>query len=428
LAGKLQEGIYYKKRPFSTKHNSCNDSFAVIFLKMGKNSDGNAIRKLLNDLMKLYDDLKRGVVYDLAGCKVPTGALSILLGYGPTIFQLKNIKRSIPKDFERSQFLGPTKQGGPILTGSGLKYSPEVHENLNLNNDIIIQFIGKTQLAVNRAIVETIYKLKVLDPDGQFLRFNKFYTGFQRDDGRSWMGFHDEVSNMKNAKERLQAITVDRIHNRLNPRDLWTEGGTYLTFLKIEVNLDIWRKIEQKHQEFIIGRDKVTGRPLIGVNKKGDPVTHFGPTASSVSSYDTKFHEHPNYFKEVSARSKPNTSLDLELSSTILSQSHVGRSRHLDEIDSSDPTSRRIFRQGFEFLEPADGSNLKKFRLGLNFVSFQNDPGRLFFILTHPDWMGNTNFGGIRNRRTNNLLSVLAAGVFFVPPAEFPFAGSSIFI
>ena len=395
---------------------------------MGKNSDGNAIRKLLNDLMKLYDDLKRGVISDLAGCTVPTGGLSILLGYGPRIFQLKNIKRSIPKDFERSQFLAPTKQGGPLLSGSGLKYSSELHENLNLTNDIMIQFIGKTQLSVNRAIVETLYKLKVLDPSGQFLRFNKFYTGFQRDDGRSWMGFHDEISNMKNAKERLQAIAIDRIHNRLNPRDLWTEGGTYIAFLRIEVNLDNWRKIGQKNQEFIIGRDKVTGRPLIGVNKKGDPVTGTGPTASSVSFYDTRFHEHPNYFKEVPARSRPNMSLDLDLSSTILSQSHVGRSRHLDDIDSSDPTSRRIFRQGFEFLEFADGRNLKKFRLGLNFISFQNDPGRLFFILTHPDWMGNTNFGGIRNRRTNNLLSVLAAGVFFVPPVELPFAGSSIFM
>ncbi|HKG87052.1 MAG TPA: hypothetical protein VKA95_01910, partial [Nitrososphaeraceae archaeon] len=92
-------------------------------------------------------------------------------------------------------------------------------------------------------------------------------------------------------------------------------------------------------------------------------------------------------------------------------------------------TSRRIFRQSFEFLEPLDNP-VKPFRAGLNFVSFQNDPGRLFFILTDPNWLGNTNFGGDPDDKQgmDKFLSVLAAGVFFVPPVEKPFPGASILI
>lgn len=60
---------------------------------------------------------------------------------------------------------------------------------------------------------------------------------------------------------------------------------------------------------------------------------------------------------------------------------------------------------------------------------FQNDPGRLFFILTDPPWMGNTNFGSNSDLPgMDRLLSVHGAGVFFVPPDAKPFPGVSIFV
>ena len=58
--------------------------------------------------------------------------------------------------------------------------------------------------------------------------------------------------------------------------------------------------------------------------------------------------------------------VDTELSSEILNQSHIGRTRHFDQIESDDPVSRRIFRQGFEFIESADFSQEKSIRLGQN--------------------------------------------------------------
>jgi hypothetical protein len=41
--------------------------------------------------------------------------------------------------------------------------------------------------------------------------------------------------------------------------------------------------------------------------------------------------------------------------------------------------------------------------------------------------MGNANFGGSPDLFSDNLLSVLSVGMFFVPPKEKPFPEASIF-
>lgn len=118
---------------------------------------------------------------------------------------------------------------------------------------------------------------------------------------------------------------------------------------------------------------------------------------------------------------------DRESSGDILIQSHIGRTRHTSEVSVKHPTSRRIYRQGFEFNDPISNS-LKTFRVGLNFISFQNDPERLFFILTYPRWMGNANFGGSPELIREDILSVISTDMFFVAVREKPFPGASIFL
>ena len=146
-------------------------------------------------------------------------------------------------------------------------------------------------------------------------------------------------------------------------------------------------------------------------------------------SYDSVFLNHPDYFALNDLSASDKRKLDLDASRRILSQSHVGRARHIDGISSEKPSSRRIYRQGFEFIEPTPGYGPgEPFMIGLNFLSFQNDPSRLFFILSDPNWMGESNFGGERSTfAKSNLLSVHACGVFYVPPVEKPFPGASIF-
>jgi deferrochelatase/peroxidase EfeB len=427
---KIQDGIKYDKRSFYAKHsseknNSQNDCFALLFLRASTNL-AEEVKKSIEGLWKMYRDLKKGNSYDLEDCSFPPGGLTVLIAYGQRIFELRGIAKKIPRDFKAKQFLppGPYKH---ILPGSGLKYSGEIHDNVGLSEDIALQFISRTQLGTYRAIVETkkyLQKNKV-----QALKFSKFYTGFQRDDGRSWLGFHDEVSNLTTPKERMDTIAIHSFNNNLLYRDYWTAYGTYLAYLRIDIDLDIWNKIERSRQELIIGRDKLRGSPLIGVDKKGNPIINEGSlSAYDINGFRKSFHDHPDYFRHPHPSNKVTSPLDIRISSEILAQSHIGRTRHMDNIESKHPVSRRLYRQGFEFIEPVYNNSRKQFRVGLNFITFQNDPARLFFILTHPDWMGNVSFGGRpNNKQMHKFASVLVAGVFFVPPNENPFPGASLF-
>jgi deferrochelatase/peroxidase EfeB len=230
---------------------------------------------------------------------------------------------------------------------------------------------------------------------------------------------------MKDEKERREAIAIDRISNQLKPDDFWTEGGTYMGFLRTEIDLEGWDRIGRKDQELIIGRDKRTGSPIIGVDEIGDTIIEEGyDGVKPAEFYDTKYHEHPDYLK--TSKVSNTKGIDIEKSRNVLIQSHIGRTRHISYIPSKDPTSRRIYRQGFDFVEPISDEK-KAFRLGLNFISFQNDPRRLIFILTDPRWMGKSNFGGAHGLLNNKILSVASAGMFFAPPREEPFPGYSIF-
>jgi deferrochelatase/peroxidase EfeB len=428
--GRLQEGINYQKKPFSARHNPkkndpLNDTFVIIFLRFCTRS-AKEVERGIAGLWEMYQDLKMGYSSELENSSFPSGGLKVLLSYGERVFGLPGIVKIIPRDFKHRQFSppGPNKH---IVQGCGIRYSKDIYENVGLSEDVAIQLISNTNIGALRALVET--KKYLQKSEKQVLKLSKFYTGFQRDDGRSWLGFHDEVSNLTTARERRSAIAIDPHNNDLLPRDYWTKNGTYLAYLRAEVDLDTWSALERSHQELIIGRDKLTGSPLVGVDIYGNPIVdEKSPSAYQIVGFEKTFHDHPNYFRVPKVSNYINSRLDLRASSEVLSQSHIGRARHMDNIPSKNSLSRRIFRQGFEFLEPVYNNSRKKFRVGLNFVSFQNDPSRLFFVLSSPDWMGNSNFGGpTSDRKIRKLISVLAAGIFFVPPHETPFPGSSMF-
>lgn len=427
---RFQKGIFYQKKPFHLAPGnrlSHNDSFAVIFLRISESAEADQVFKELTDLWKIYSELQRGRMRSLPGQTIPSGGLSVLIGFGPNIFSINGVKKKIPRDFRNRQFL-TSIPGGSILQGSGINYTLTSPQNLGVSEHIVFQFISRTQLATNRAVVETFNRLLAIEPSKRTLSFSRFYTGFQRDDGRSWLGFHDEVSNMHTPHERESAIFIERKRNSLPYEDFWTEGGTYLAFLRTEINLSSWLKLERKKQELIVGRDKISGRPLVGIDKEGNPVVlQECPPVSKLRSFDKRFYDHLDYFQKPKANKKQNSVIDVDASIRVLSHSHIGRTRHMDPIRSGNPTSRRIFRQGFEFVESHPTSPLQPLVVGLNFVSFQNDPGRIFFILTDPNWMGKSNFGGTGiTDSIKNLLSVSAAGIFFVPHLEEPFPGAGI--
>ena len=166
---------------------------------------------------------------------------------------------------------------------------------------------------------------------------------------------------------------------------------------------------------------------LLTLDKKGNPITIpiKGKFQSMSKVFSDKIINHPDYYKNPHLTGRIKSNIDIEGSIKALNESHIGRTRHIDRVNSRHTSSRRIFRQGFDFIEYNCNNSNKPLSVGLNFISYQNDPGRLFFILTDPNWLGNVNFGGKEN---NELLSVLASGLFFVPQHTEPFPGSNIFL
>ena len=412
MAGKLQEGIYHTPgiRP--------GKFFGLLFLRAARGLEAPPVGETLRLLWGVYEDLKRGKVGDLPGHTVPHGDLTVLVGYGVNAFRIAGASRAVPPELENyGLFRSPLPTGGgPLLRGAGLPYADGVSVN-PATEDVAVQFVAETQLAVNRAIVETWKALEdVSDPETREapLLLTAFYQGFQRDDGRSWIDFHDGVSNLK-SEDRLGVISIEP---SAVPEHGWTEGGTYLAFIRLEVDLKAWRRLDRRQQEILVGRDKLTGCPLVGLDETGNPLPQAGCPVAGTQEVDPS---------EVGNRPF------LEPADTpiaVLRQSHVQRANH-HVPDPDRRNSLRVFRQGYEFLEPAGAA--PGFRAGLNFVSFQDTPERLFRMLTQPGWLGGTNFGGDSEDAppdANRLLAVRAAAVFLAPPVveSEAFPGSSILL
>jgi Dyp-type peroxidase family len=410
-----QEGIYYQRgvRP--------PGFFVLLLLGTTENQSAASARKLLARLWKLYRQLKDGLVPDLPGVRVPSGNLAVLLGFGAAAFDLHGAQQC-PLGLENFAF-AEMKGGGPIAVSgvgeAGICYAEEPSTDL-AGVAFAVQLTAETPLAVERAVVETgrlLREAELQSGEAAALEIVRFYAGAQRDDGRSWIGFHDGLSNLS-PNERAGAIFI----SATRPEDAWTRNGTYLAFLRLGIALDDWWTFDRAKQERLVGRDKLTGCPIVsfddGIGKAavGCPFEGRAITAGD------------NPFREAQVWPRYRTGMGLDAIATI---SHVQRVNHHRE-PADDPASLRIFRQGYPFLEACDES--PHFRAGLNFVSFQETPSRLIDILTSDGWLGRTNFGGPDSQHAastdaaRTLLKAYAAGIFLVPPRakgeRFPGAGA----
>ena len=89
----------------------------------------------------------------------------------------------------------------------GIRYAEQADDLTDLADvAFAVQFTADTPLAVERAIVET---WKLLHDEGEHaaLEIVAVFSGSQRDDGRSWIDFHDGLSNLK-PTERAEAIVI----------------------------------------------------------------------------------------------------------------------------------------------------------------------------------------------------------------------------
>jgi deferrochelatase/peroxidase EfeB len=407
----LQEGIYHAKgmRP--------GDAFGILFLRAAEDKTAAEVGHAISEIWQILQGVKNGQIADLPGHEVPKGDLSVLIGYGQNAFKLDGAQKTLPAELTQGKFLSPLPSGGgPLLGGSGLCYASDVRVNA-ATEEVMLQFIGTSELAVNRAVVEVWkYLNDTTDPvtARSTLLISAFYTGFQRDDARSWIDFHDGISNMR-SEDRALAI---KIKTGGAPEDAWAVGGAYLAFIRVSVDLVAWRGLTKDQQEIIVGRDKLTGAPLVSVDAQGKPVAVAGCPVAGTTQIIDKGNE---AFREPA-----------NVAPGPIKSSHVHRANHhLGNI--SQPASARVYRQGYEFLETCPEP--PGFRVGLNFVSFQDTPRRLTKImLTQKSWLGNTNFGGEEDAHQPlpgmaKFLQVRAAGMFVVPPVVpgETFPGAAIF-
>lgn len=408
LDGTLQEGIYHSPGTRPGKF------FCIMFLRVRRGFE-NKVKDCLLSLWEMYQNLKFGIERDLPHNSVNSGMLTVLIGYGQKVFQLPDVKQSCPDALTNfGSFLSPHPTGGgPLLRNSGLSYASDIRNNL-ATEEIVFQFIAETQLAVNRAVVETwkiLFDTRDKTEDAAPLLMTTFYNGFQRDDHRSWIGFHDGVSNIK-SQDRLGAIKIDPTSQS---EEKWTVGGTYMTYMRLGIDLLSWRKITKTQQDLLVGREKYSGCPIVNIDENGIPIIQSGCPVENTHEItqpgNETYHESTTFVDE------------------RIRQSHIHRAnRHSGSPSSAN--SLRIFRQGYEFLESIEES--PGFRAGLNFVSFQDTPQRLYRILTQDGWLGGTNFGGDPKNQLpgiEKLISVRAAGNFLIPPLNEGeiFPGSSIF-
>jgi hypothetical protein len=379
----LQEGIHHLENtpPF----------FAFLLLRARRGATAESVYELLADLWRMYAQLKEGIVRDLPGATdLFPRRFCALLGLGPRAFQLDGA-RSGPQALKDYSFASPQENGDTsIVAGGAVPFASGVTTN-PADVAVAIQFTGETPLSVERPVVETAkVLLSQRDPP---LEIATVYTGAQREDRRSWIDFHDGISNLNKADRE----TVIQIAPKELPagEDTWTHGGTYLGFIRVAIDLAVWQGLDREQQNQLVGRDKITGCPLVTASPS------HGPAGCPVEG--KLMWAADNAFREARATT------DL-----TVRDSHIQRANH--RYDKPElPSSLRVFRQGYPFLETCAGAS--GFRIGLNFVSFQGTPSRLIGLLTGHNWLGGVNFGGPR-RPGPPLVTAHAAGMFFVPPVR----------
>jgi deferrochelatase/peroxidase EfeB len=397
--GRIQDGIYWDSKP----DQAHRDFYKLCFIKVAPQASTDDVCQVLEKAWDLFNNLKSGI-HPRLGKDYPVDAkeLDVLIGYGHNLFDtFGQIERpqSMSNQF---RFMKPNNPfGNLILPGAGIKWEESRTVNHG-DTDIGIQFTANSPLAIHRAHIELWRVLSHEDNsvDGMpILTIHDFTDGFAREDKRSWIDFHDGISNLKRGNQREQAIAIKQVNS--GGMD-WTLNGTYMVFMKIPINLAAWDKISEAQQVELVGRTLRSGCPITDIDNQGVPVTQSGcpvnGTNEVIQSGNVDFLEPPD---GVSSRMK---------------LSHVQRANH-HRGPLHKPDSRRFFRQGYEFVDKHETG----FIAGLNFISFQDDPNRTLSVLTLRHWLGGVAFGGEADNQSDelkNMIHCTSAGVFFVPPVN----------
>ena len=381
--------------------------YRLVLLDAAPGADPAVVHDALRDVDQMLCDLVAGQVRELQG-QPPEGkiasaqqfaGLEHLLALGRRLFDGDAHQPPLVHG-SRPHYLAYLPADGPF---PALPWADAPRDRNRGEADIAIQLTAERQAGVNCAAVE-IWKL--LADLGGPLHVVASFDGFGRHDGRGWLEFHDGVSNIE-ASHRAVAL-----ESRGDPE--WMLGGTYMVFLRLRIHLATWRALSRSEQELLVGRDKLTGGALVAA--KRDPSGRVLPVSTPWPGPDAGDRERYDYID-------PPQSPD-----PLIEASHVHRANQ-NRGSPSAAGAFRIFRQGYDFLCGIEGETPT---LGLNFISFQRDLAVAQHLLHLPGWLGDVNFGGSAAPASGgppsvDFISVLAGGLYAVPPLAKPFPGAHLF-
>lgn len=403
LPKSLQDGIYLLPSVPAPA------AWRALLLGITPETPGASARQAVAAIMAMLADLQQGFVRELAAsdsgqgpvATVPTKTFVVLLGYGASFWD-EDTHRPPLTTAERPTHLTPLRADGDAFPNLPWAGGPDAREKGEA--DLLLQFTGLSEQAVDRAAVEVWNLIKDQDLP---LKVAGSHDGFQRDDGRSWIGFHDGVNNIEPSQRPAAVVCTG------DPA--WNRGGTYLAFLRIEVSLQLWRTLSRAEQEVLVGRDKLTGCPLESVSVEDGHLSP-RPISSCPPNEDSDWRARDLHFNPP------------ETADPLVEASHIHRANQ-NRVAGSTPAGHRIFRQGYEYL---DGFSAGEPHLGLNFVSFQNDLFHLQQILGLDGWLGEVNFGGPAVSKQGEpeplrFLALRAGGFYAIPPRLEPFPGADLF-
>jgi deferrochelatase/peroxidase EfeB len=388
---RLQPGIHFESNAVP------RPSYRLLLINARRGAGAAEVAQGLRRLVEMLDGLRHGRRPESAGQQTSARkagvdqfeSLDVLLGYGRRLFDHRAHRPALTKA-QRPDFLSYLPGDGPF---PALRWA---RGRRNAEADFAIQLTASTEAAVTCAAVEawTLIAAQRLP-----LVIAESFDGFGRADGRGWLGFHDGVSNMP-SDQRLRALTA-----AADPG--WMEDGTYMTYLRLPVDLSVWGSLSRAEQELLVGRDKVTGAAVVRVRRADGelkPIAARPPSANATAAELARWRDPP------------------QTGDHVLEAAHVARANQTRASPFA-PGALRIFRQGYDFLEAIDKDTV---RVGLNFVSFQRDLRVIQQLLHLPEWLGDANFGGTNSAIGAPLISVSAGGLYAVPPNEKPFPGAKI--
>ncbi|BCJ52097.1 peroxidase [Actinoplanes sp. NBRC 14428] len=248
---------------------------------------------------------------------LPPSALTITVGFGPTLF----------RDASGRDRFGIAAKRPPAL--DDLPHFPgDVLDASLSGGDLCVQACANDpQVAVHAIRNLARIGMGVVSVRWSQLGFGRTSSTSQAQaTPRNLFGFKDGTANLK-----LEETDLLKQHLWAQPGDgpEWMTGGSYLVTRKIRMIVETWDRTSLSEQEAIVGRHKGTGAPLGRTEEFDEPDVH-----------------------------------------TMAQGAHV-RLAHPDLNGGA-----RLLRRGYNFVDGSDG--LGRLNAGLFFMAYQRDPRKQF--------------------------------------------------